>query len=181
MKKLTILAAALALSLTAAGCGSKDEPAPAPEKDKGTNQSAPGSKEDGFAAAPDGTDTGSWDAEKYPERVGVASKEFLLSTEYGVWEAGKSWYITGGTWDPGADISISISTAPEGNVDAGSLAGFASEEAGAPFFVKAAEDGTFEAAVAVPEDTKPGNYVITATDEKADIEQGQILQVVAPE
>lgn len=183
MKKLTALTLTLAVSLLAAGCSAGDEAAPAPESSQ--SQSAAGPESDGpaegMSAAPQGTETGSWDSKKYPERVGSSSKEFLLSAEYGVWEAGKAWYVTGGTWDPKAVIDISITTAPDGEVDAGKLADFVSEEAGTAFSVTAGEDGTFETGVNVPADTAPGNYVITATDAESGTSQGQVFQVVAPE
>lgn len=181
-KKLTALTMALGLTLTAAGCSSDDdESGPAPESNQSQEAAAPQEASADFSAAPEGTDTGGWDSEKYPERVGTSSKDFLLSTEYGVWAAGQAWYIAGGTWDKGATINITVAGAPEGGLDAQSLEEAAAEGAGSSFTVTAGDDGTFDAAVNVPEDTAPGNYVITASDDETGVGQGQIIQVVAAE
>ena len=180
-KKLTALGMALSLTLLAAGCSSDDEEKPAPAASQGQEAAASQDESTAFSLAPEGADTGGWDSEKYPERVGTSSKDFLLSVEYGVWAADQSWYIAGGSWDKGATVSITVAKAPEGGLDAGSLEKSAEEGSGSSFTVTAGDDGTFDAAVSVAKDTAPGNYSITASDDEAGVSQGQIIQIVAPE
>lgn len=180
-KKLTALSLALGLALTAAGCTSKDGADNDPTSSKSQGGSGSQDAVNSFSAAPEGTDTGGWDSEKHPDRMGASSNDFLLSTEYSVWAAGQAWYISGGTWDEGATISISVAAVPEGEIDAAALEESASDESDSSFTVTAGDDGTFDAAVNVPEDTAPGSYIVTASDDESGTGQGQIIQVVAPE
>lgn len=97
----------------------------------------------------------SWDPVKHPDRVKRADFIGRIATEYTVWEAGKSWRVSGSGWEPGEEVivvldieSLQTSTSPAGSQ------------------VKAVTDanGGFVLAYPVPAATAPGdNYEVRAT------------------
>lgn len=112
-----------------------------------------------------------WDPAKHPDRVKRADFIARVATEYTVWEAGKSWRVSGSGWEPGEEIIIALeaSSLQTGSAPAGSQVRTLTDA-----------NGGFVVAYPVPADTAPGDsYEVRATG-RMDFGDEQLVRVVAP-